>query len=189
MSQTSSQRRTRVYLACCLTDNVDQKPCQRCIHKGLKCEYLLVAEEEKCAPIVPSDNFTTPYSPGPPPPPPGASCSRLHAAPGGNLTANPGYPQSPPMAWYDSKSTPWDHALKSSATFTQQLGNQQIHPSSYYPANTPANPAYVSAAQAPHQGSFPRFPPNYGHTTHWSRSPQSTHPQYVISSSKFNAQH
>ncbi|KAK7013237.1 hypothetical protein R3P38DRAFT_1505659 [Favolaschia claudopus] len=55
MSQIPT-RRTRAYLACsacrsrkvkCLTSDMQNKPCQRCVQRGLQCEYVLVADEQK----------------------------------------------------------------------------------------------------------------------------------------------
>ncbi|KAF7342323.1 Haloacid type II [Mycena venus] len=58
MSEPAPYKRTRVFLACrtcrrlkikCLTDDSETKPCQRCVRKGLVCEYLPVADEQEQA--------------------------------------------------------------------------------------------------------------------------------------------
>ncbi|KAJ6535596.1 hypothetical protein B0H19DRAFT_1080060 [Mycena capillaripes] len=56
MSKPPPARRTRVFLAClncrkrkikCLTVDSEEKPCGRCVRKGLLCEYRTIAEEQE----------------------------------------------------------------------------------------------------------------------------------------------
>ncbi|KAJ7099871.1 hypothetical protein C8R43DRAFT_1141400 [Mycena crocata] len=55
MSDSTVPPRRRVYIAClncrkrkikCMTDDTEQQPCERCIRKGLMCEYLAVGNED-----------------------------------------------------------------------------------------------------------------------------------------------
>ncbi|KAF7365743.1 C6 finger domain [Mycena venus] len=54
MLEMPQRRRTRVFLACmacrkrkikCMTTDTEQKPCKRCVQKGLFCQYITVADQ------------------------------------------------------------------------------------------------------------------------------------------------
>ncbi|KAJ7046322.1 hypothetical protein C8F04DRAFT_1227472 [Mycena alexandri] len=64
MPQTVRPKRTRVYIACtacrarksrCISDQYENKPCERCVRKDLRCEYVPVSDggEESASPTGP----------------------------------------------------------------------------------------------------------------------------------------
>ncbi|KAK7044384.1 hypothetical protein R3P38DRAFT_2766032 [Favolaschia claudopus] len=75
----------------CMTNDMEQNPCERCVEKGLQCEYVLVADERNrpdgppspTSNFNPSSNHNSALGPGP----------RLQAGAGNYW---PGYPAAQP---------------------------------------------------------------------------------------------
>ncbi|KAJ7106674.1 hypothetical protein C8R44DRAFT_745141 [Mycena epipterygia] len=197
MSESDSfNRRRRVYIAClncrrrkikCLTEESEQRPCERCIRKGLVCEYLPVADEQAQSagsnPPPPTQSGfghppPAPYN-QPPVPRPAAT---FNATPAYNGPSNVMQPQHmPSMAPNPSGFTSSNHHR-----------NPRVHPTSapypvpsypYRPGLTPANsysagqPAVYPAVPPPQQSGPSAYPNNYGYPYEWTstRSSRQSH--------------
>ncbi|KAJ6481561.1 hypothetical protein C8R47DRAFT_1073910 [Mycena vitilis] len=158
MSDAAPYKRTRVFLAClncrkrkikCLTEDSEQKPCERCVRKGLLCEYRPVADEEPSAGIP---SGASRPSAGQPIPHPGTTpCHYFGAGP------SPRPPQGG-NAQYPATSKGWGSTPND---FSQ--GGQRVPPGSrpLYTAPQGYNAAtYDSMPVSPYGGTVP--PPQSG---------------------------
>lgn len=162
-----------------MTDDAEQRPCQRCLRKGLLCEYVPVSDGAQYA--ASSDNSGTHSS---------------HTQP--TNTASRSHPTT------DNYSATHGHSgysqTMSHPSYHYQHGNRLINPgSSSYPVprgqiynppvSPPTRPHYATPTLAPHSVSPPAFSGNYGYPNQWPQSsPPSTQPQYVSSRSKFGVE-
>ncbi|KAJ7164473.1 hypothetical protein C8R46DRAFT_1278822 [Mycena filopes] len=81
MSTALNPKRNRVYIACracrkrkakCISDDYADSPCERCVRKNLRCEYITVADEQSGSKTSPPPstrpgNHRAPYPSQPPP--------------------------------------------------------------------------------------------------------------------------
>ncbi|KAJ7809178.1 hypothetical protein B0H14DRAFT_3760051 [Mycena olivaceomarginata] len=127
MSAPPSQRRTRVYVACqncrrrkikCATDDTEYKPCQRCLHKGLLCEYFPVSDRQQHA--ASSDSPRTHSSR----PQPTKSGSRVHSAAKNHPATHSECPQSMSLTLYTLRSD------RAASTLNHRYGDQRTLPGS-----------------------------------------------------------
>ncbi|KAJ7805006.1 hypothetical protein B0H14DRAFT_2611797 [Mycena olivaceomarginata] len=148
MYQISSQRRTRVYLACvncrgrkikCLTDDSEETPCKRCVRMGLVCQYIPVpvqqANSAPAPPIGRPRSFTQPAS--------SPAASRPGSAAGNQQATHERHPQSFPQNSNTMGYTPLDTFDRSVHQFggpyhtTPAVPAQQQYPQGLAPALTP----------------------------------------------------
>ncbi|KAK6988592.1 hypothetical protein R3P38DRAFT_2804344 [Favolaschia claudopus] len=144
MSSPAPYKRTRVFLACihcrrlkqkCMTDGLGERPCDRCVRKNIKCEYLTVGEEDEQA----TGTYNSPgYSQNPQSVPAGS----YHGAPVA------GEPMSPPV--HD-----WRAASYGQSPQNPLPGGSQFQPGQNYPPFT----GYSYGTPAYQQG----YPQNFGY--------------------------
>ncbi|KAJ7036160.1 hypothetical protein C8F04DRAFT_1339667 [Mycena alexandri] len=156
MSQPAPYKRTRVYIACtCLSDEYEQKPCERCVRKGLECVYVPVADVQ--------DGYASPRSPASSPgasgPPPASY------AYGSSPSPRPGN-QGPPYA-ASPQSLPSMSQMPGAAFSTNPALGGSFAPT--YPPQPPSG--HAGTHYAPRQGYNPGPPPAQ------YNSPVASHPQ------------
>ncbi|KAJ7747841.1 hypothetical protein B0H16DRAFT_1850400 [Mycena metata] len=142
-------KRTRVYIACtCLSDEYEQKPCERCVRKGLECEYIPVAD-------VQPDGYTSSRNPASSPPA-SRSPPASHAY-GSNSTPSPGN-RGPP---YAASPQPISSMPQ---TFGAAFNSNPSLSGSFAPAYRPQPPAgHAGTLSAQRQGHNPGpTPAQYG---------------------------
>ncbi|KAJ7914046.1 hypothetical protein B0H13DRAFT_1873264 [Mycena leptocephala] len=172
MSENAPYKRTRVFLAClncrkrkikCLTEDSDNRPCERCVRKGLLCQYLPVADEQDQSPGMNSpalDRAGTAQS---------AHQPVSHAGPGFNPYAPAGnhlspHSRNPPYAPSTSQAAP--HAAPNH-------GGQQFYAGS--------SPYYVPLkVTTPMQHGSSVYPTNYVYPSNWPAFPQSQSPTQSV---------
>ncbi|KAJ6489913.1 hypothetical protein C8R45DRAFT_929209 [Mycena sanguinolenta] len=162
MSAAPPQRRTRVYVACqncrkrkikCVSDDLQQKPCQRCTHKGLQCEYLLVGEQNISAS---SNTSNTSHSDFPQlSPAPGSSS---YATPQTDRSTHSRHPQSIPLG----SRAPGASSSNYIPNFNPQIPNQRLAPEQmylgsnfHYPPAVAAHNSYAPPPMTPYATSPP----------------------------------
>ncbi|KAJ6562243.1 hypothetical protein B0H19DRAFT_1259817 [Mycena capillaripes] len=176
MSEPAPYKRTRVFLAClncrrrkikCLTEDSEQNPCERCVRKGLVCEYRPVADDQE-------HNAGTTHSYERQAAPSAAPASSPYPL-GNQRPPQSGNAQYPPSMVYGSTpgSAPYSY------------GGQQLHPGSSQsygqpqgynaPTSGPASP-YGSSAPTPQQRSPPGYPANYSANWPAAFTPLSSQP-------------
>ncbi|KAJ7627942.1 hypothetical protein DFH06DRAFT_1338773 [Mycena polygramma] len=184
MSDAAPYKRTRVFLAClncrkrkikCLTEDSEQKPCERCVRKGLLCEYRPVADEGDPSAGIPSGAARP--SAGQPISPPGVAPGHYFGA------GNPRPPQGG-NAHYPATSQGWGSTPND---FSQ--GGQRVPPGSrplYTPpqgyntyGSMPANP-YGGPAPPPQSGGSSAYSTTYGNPSNWSQFPPSSVNVFIL---------
>ncbi|KAJ7164498.1 hypothetical protein C8R46DRAFT_313399 [Mycena filopes] len=187
MSQPAFQKRTRVYIACtacrkrkvkCLSDEYEQTPCERCVRKGLKCEYVPVGGEQ--------DDYTAPESPVYPP---GRSNQGGYGANQGqyygSIPVNQGqpYPRGPPQ-YPPSTSPPYGTAYNTNPALGGSIppahrpqppmgggaGTYYApHQTGYNPGSAPGQYGVPASQQQPGSSGYQA---NYGYPSNWPTLPQ-----------------
>ncbi|KAJ6562649.1 hypothetical protein B0H19DRAFT_1288664 [Mycena capillaripes] len=189
MPVTSPRRRTRVFLAClhcrrrkikCLTDDAEQKPCERCVQKALLCEYHPVADKQKHS----TERSGVRYSSGPQPqasPPASQACSPYLV--GGNHRAGHLNAQYLPSISYILPS-PLDVAGQSPNVASPQVYTGfNSHPivTQGYNAHRPPPPnEYGTAVPTLQQRRFFGHPRSYGYPSNWPQFPESSTQPYAF---------
>ncbi|KAJ7104886.1 hypothetical protein C8R44DRAFT_746146 [Mycena epipterygia] len=198
MSESESfNRRRRVYIAClncrkrkikCLNEESLQRPCERCIRKGLICEYIPVANEQAQSagsnPPPPTQFGFGHRPPAPYSPPPA-----VHPAPAFNPT--------PAYGGYNGPSNvvqPQQH-IPSMAPVLGHHRNPRVHPISapyqvppyaYRPGPAPASSygtgqhVVYPATAPPQQSGSSAYPNNYGNYPYEWTSTRSSHQSHSI---------
>ncbi|KAJ7841209.1 hypothetical protein B0H14DRAFT_2587051 [Mycena olivaceomarginata] len=169
MAEPAPYKRTR-----CLTEDSEQVPCERCVRKGLVCEYVPVADEEEQsmrdpAPNKPSSKYASASQPIPPagqvPGP--YHVGRNRSSQGGN----PAYPAS--NQWGPTPFNPSARSPGSGANAYYSGGNPYSNqPQAYNHGPAPTLP--YTAAAPPQHGSSSGYPPNSVYPSNWPAFPSSS---------------
>ncbi|KAJ7238136.1 hypothetical protein B0H12DRAFT_1137904 [Mycena haematopus] len=195
MSEPSPYKRTRVFLAClncrkrkikCLTNDGQETPCDRCVKKGLKCEYSPVADEQERA----THGAGYSSSPRPVSPPAQASSSSYTAEQyrppyAGKLPYLPSTNQWGPVfnAHHRPQSEPNIAPYNAGQQSPAQYGPYSRAPRGHNTSSDNGRDStfpYNAVVAPPHQISTSAYPTNYTYPSDWPAFSSSSQPHQCI---------
>ncbi|KAJ7099851.1 hypothetical protein C8R43DRAFT_1244276 [Mycena crocata] len=176
MSDSTAPQRRRVFIAClncrkrkikCMTDDTEQQPCDRCIRKGLLCEYLAVGDEDSTSARDPPPGRSSAGQS------PSSSSYPAGSYPVSSTNSNGAYgTHPPPHAIHPQYAPSQPQEPHSNHSAHQYQGHRTPAPypvpSSQYnngPSNTYGReqPPMHSPFPPPNQAGPSTYPPNYGY--------------------------